>query len=1059
MCASVGQRGAVGGGQQARASRAWGTIGTQPRFTLKVIQDAFPETLDKRTGGQLGRERAGPQTSRVQVRATSLEEFQTLRTDQEVQDFSVQVGAITKMQLDETWPVERYLDGILMEHRYVVKNIPKALRYLYAEALALALRLVRDFPETPRAWAVYLSLPFLCLQTCQSFRNTGPKMREMGLRLLRFIRGDIEALYLDAVVLRQTNKERRIARESAQGVQGEGTSSWSPQAAAFFRDGKWSLAMQELEKNGGDLHRSLTVEAQQVIDQKLKHTLLPPQDVCAHMAELKRRQTKVYSVTPAEVKKVIGRRNLNKGGGFSGHRYSHMAAALQNEGARAELLTLLADVVNIVMSGRIPLPLIPYTHGGLGNIAGAKRLFVAMEVIVRLADAALQSKYIKDKGVESLFKFNVGVGVAGAADVLASWLASTLQMHHSVADLVLLELDAHNMFLEIDRLRLLQIVVENHPELYASVSYYSCKQFVAFFQGGLLEEFSGGIPIGAGLSSLIASLVEEVVLERLQQMHGNRILGLKAFIDNVFIVVQASNVRTITNSLSDLGRPYGLIYHFRESHPHKMHFPFPCARLAEWQAEFVGWEITAVDSLLGAEKQGNVFAGVPVGSSSYLSLVVNKAVDRAVQKLNLVFAVAPPQEAVMLVQGCVISTLDYTRRTVHEVVAEEHWKRFDDAVVDGLERAMGGVGWRAFPKVEQQLFLPGSLAGLSFRRFQGTAEAAILASYSAAFKFRGSSTPEPVGFNSQVKRFNNQQVRPADRVPEGYRDLMQKLCLEKKPQKYLTRLVRLKCEEQFRAGLSAEQLVQVGAMRDTGALLYLLSADWGSVLPLYPGVEPHLTPEEFKYLFRRALVALPNPHNLDPSLVTTCGRYFVSSGARCECPLDLRLSHAESKCKGVRGQKKHDAIQTAVIVVARELGLAAGAKGDILGSTVHGDLTISGHQPRSLVVDVKNFNPISQDVGKEKAAKERKNEGHYKMVCAAAGMDFASFITTVWGGFSKSAELVLKMLVSRLVVQEDVTNSWASTTVRRRIQVSFMKQIALNGLATMRKIQASKSTL
>jgi hypothetical protein len=375
-----------------------------------------------------------------------LEEFQTLRTDQEVQDFSVQVGAITKMQLDDTWPVERYLDGILMEHRYVVKNIPKALRYLYAEALALALRLVRDFPETPRAWAVYLSLPFLCLQTCQSFRNTGPKMREMGLRLLRFIRGDIEALYLDAVVLRQTNKERRIARESAQGVQGEGTSSWSPQAAAFFRDGKWSLAMQELEKNGGDLHRSLTVEAQQVIDQKLKHTLLPPQDVCAHMAELKRRQTKVYSVTPAEVKKVIGRRNLNKGGGFSGHRYSHMAAALQNEGARAELLTLLADVVNIVMSGRIPLPLIPYTHGGLGNIAGAKRLFVAMEVIVRLADAALQSKYIKDKGVESLFKFNVGVGVAGAADVLASWLASTLQMHHSVADLVLLELDAHNMF-------------------------------------------------------------------------------------------------------------------------------------------------------------------------------------------------------------------------------------------------------------------------------------------------------------------------------------------------------------------------------------------------------------------------------------------------------------------------------------------------------------------------------------------------------------------------------------------------------------------------------------
>ncbi len=129
--------------------------------------------------------------------------------------------------------------------------------------------------------------------------------------------------------------------------------------------------------------------------------------------------------------------------------------------------------------------------------------------------------------------------------------------------------------------------------------------------------------------------------------------------------------------------------------------------------------------------------------------------------------------------------------------------------------------------------------------------------------------------------------------------------------------------------------------------------------------------------------------------------------------------------------------------MARELGLAAGAKGDIWGSTVHGDLTISGHQPRSLVVDVKNFNPISQDVGKEKAAKERKNEGHYKMVCAAAGMDFASFVTTVWGGFGKPAELALKMLASRLV-QEDVF----------RIQVSFMKQIALNSLATMKRIHA-----
>ena len=74
-------------------------------------------------------------------------------------------------------------------------------------------------------------------------------------------------------------------------------------------------------------------------------------------------------------------------------------------------------------------------------------------------------------------------------------------------------------------------------------------------------------------------------------------------------------------------------------------------------------------------------------------------------------------------------------------------------------------------------------------------------------------------------------------------------------------------------------------------------------------------------------------------------------------------------------------------------------------------------------------------------------------------IDFASFVTTVWGGFGESAELVIRMLAGSLVVQEDVTNSWAVTMVRRRIQVSFMKQIALNGLATMKRIQALRQTL
>jgi hypothetical protein len=76
------------------------------------------------------------------------------------------------------------------------------------------------------------------------------------------------------------------------------------------------------------------------------------------------------------------------------------------------------------------------------------------------------------------------------------------------------------------------------------------------------------------------------------------------------------------------------------------------------------------------------------------------------------------------------------------------------------------------------------------------------------------------------------------------------------------------------------------------------------------------------------------------------------------------------------------------------------------------------------------------------------------LVAAAAGMDFISFVTTVWGGFGLEAELFMKMLAERLAEREDISFSRARTTIRRRLQASFMNQIALNGLVYMKRIWA-----
>jgi hypothetical protein len=377
-------------------------------------------------------------------------------------------------------------------------------------------------------------------------------MREMGQRLLRFIKGDVQNLYNEAVMLRQANKEHRLAKANNALPVVEG-SSWSQQAAAYFREGRLLLAMAEMEHNEGDLHRGMTEAAQAVINKKLQHGNLPGRDVPADWRELLHKNVEGYTVTAPDMRKIICRLVGAKAGGFSGHRHSHLKSALRHERLRSDLLGVIAEVVNVIINGRIPMELVPYTHGGFGNIAGKKQLFVAMESLVRIADTALQFKFIKDKGAKSLFKFNLGVRVPAAADVLALWLEKVLAANSNVEGLVLVELDAHNMFLEIDRRMLLDVLLERHPELYPAALYYTRRQFVSFFMGEVLEDFTGGIPIGAGLSSLFASLVEEVVLVHLSMALGHLILGLKAFIDNVFIVLQVGDVRQVTQMLCDLG--------------------------------------------------------------------------------------------------------------------------------------------------------------------------------------------------------------------------------------------------------------------------------------------------------------------------------------------------------------------------------------------------------------------------------------------------------------------------------------------------------------------------
>ena len=50
--------------------------------------------------------------------------------------------------------------------------------------------------------------------------------------------------------------------------------------------------------------------------------------------------------------------------------------------------------------------------------------------------------------------------------------------------------------------------------------------------------------------------------------------------------------------------------------------------------------------------------------------------------------------------------------------------------------------------------------------------------------------------------------------------------------------------------------------------------------------------------------------------------------------------------------------------------------------------------------------------------------------------------------------MFMKMLAERLAEREDISFSRARMTIRRRLQASFLNQIALNGLVYMKRIWA-----
>jgi hypothetical protein len=137
MCSAPVMRGGGGGGA---AGGVWGVNAPVAQSPIVLLVGAYGETADKKRGDKVGIQKPGPKSARLQMFGDELvEEFAALRTNYEVWTFEVQGTVVTRLQLNNTWPLEEYLDDILTMQRFIVKELPTDLIWLYAEALLLTL--------------------------------------------------------------------------------------------------------------------------------------------------------------------------------------------------------------------------------------------------------------------------------------------------------------------------------------------------------------------------------------------------------------------------------------------------------------------------------------------------------------------------------------------------------------------------------------------------------------------------------------------------------------------------------------------------------------------------------------------------------------------------------------------------------------------------------------------------------------------------------------------------------------------------------------------------------
>jgi hypothetical protein len=990
-----------------------------------------PRQTDTRTAAYvIGRQAKEPASvDKVQIAHAALSGAIS-DADLEAMDFEA-----APKDVSEVFPIEDFIDRIMMRpHRST--GIPEPCKPLFSRCVIQVLDLIVGYPQSMRSWCMLLAMEFLLLQRPGKVRSPGSLKRIVQQRLLRFLDWDIEELLEDAERQWLVNESLRSDRVASTDARGS-----TARSERLIMAGRNAEALKEVLLNGGGLRLTRSAQTDAVIAKKMRSGVMP-----THIDTLKEWehiQSLAGFVAPLVTAKTFlrefGAIDKSRGPGASGFSYGHMADALRSPDTKARVAKGFAAVMTLIANGRVPKLLWPYWHGGRGGLSGADgaRLFIAGETLQKFTERVLVRTFLSTPEGKKALKYNVGVGFRGSADWLAAWAERIRRENKNNADLVFIEVDARNMFLELVRTEVLKMVRTKYPQLYPLVMHLSGPMFVGFFRGEQLGELQGGISIGAAASSLIASCMEELVLEKLYAHCVEKALWMEqsGFIDNVFFGTTLNAGAGIVAKLNDLGKPFGLLYDLREDHPHKLCLANPGLGDASRMQRLVlksyqGYEVTAmweekdianqtedVQRRFPPKARGLKLAGVPVGTPLYHTAGWSSRLSKVETICTVLQAGGVhPKSATIMLRKCVLLKLAFLARVTPVSVALVGAKAFDTLMLDTLNALCEGSGSWSTGKNKKWLQVTWGLGMLEESIYP-----AMLASMASVWKNGLRPVPPTI---MHLKESYNSRVFVEDQLqgvtPE---EVMKSLVALTKPQKTLCSKVQRMIKHKLVATITERESKLLGEMSRKDANLWRDCPSYDGVRDPQPGEEQSLRPEAFRAAVRQRMPGL-NVHGLPEQLVKTglvCGA-VSKAGKKCSqvcqgetmehplwhCPMCFGPSH--SKLQSTTCDIARDAGCSVSVVKVEPIGpLEPGAK-------MHADIKMYGLvRNKAVVVDVSCNSRFAVGVGCDFAEKtENTKVRDYSERYKAGGEVFLPFVISTLGGFGSQCWKLIRLMAVKL---------------------------------------------